>query len=258
MNQTVFDKQRVLKSKAPITILAIIALGCTVLSSITYFAHYDWVEVNGDYVFELTFRFPSLIRLISLAFTLAPKVLLILYVFMFFKEFKATIIVPIIFGCIAVSPLFTFVFGYAFDVITLIKNLITMVTFTLATISALKGLSNKVFIIIPTAWSIAWSFLPLISLSSSSEFYAREGMTLYLFTDPASIIASITLNVALLLFGLKNRIPAIISVSPEKEKKNAEKMTPEQSLRLLNDKLELGMITEEEYKAQRTEIINNL
>ena len=35
-------------------------------------------------------------------------------------------------------------------------------------------------------------------------------------------------------------------------------MTPEQSLRLLNDKLELGMITEEEYQAQRADIISKL
>ena len=263
MNQTVFDKQRVLKSKTPITILAIIALGCTVLSSITYFAFYDWVKVNGDYTYELTFRFPSLLSLISLTLTLAPKVLLVLYIFKFFREFKATIIVPIIFGCIAANPLLSFInsffaFSYGFNGISLIMSLITIITYTLATISALKGLSNKIFIIIPTALSIALSFLSLISLSSSSEFYAREGMTLYLFTNPASIIASITLNIALLLFGLKNRIPAILTVSPEKEKKNAEKMSPEQALRLLNDKLELGMITKEEYQSQRAEIINNL
>jgi hypothetical protein len=197
-----------------------------------------------------------------LALTLAPKVLLILYVVKFFKEFKATIVVPIIFGYIAASSLFsfinTFLVGSAFVLITLIMNLITMVTFGLATISALKGLSNKVFIIIPTALSLALSALSLVSLFSTFELYARWGYALYLFTQPVGIIASVTFNIALLLFGLKNRIPAILAVSPEKEKKNAEKMTPEQSLRLLNDKLELGMITEEEYKAQRTEIINNL
>ena len=254
MNQTAFERQRVLKGRTPITVLALIALLCTVLSSITYFAFY-----SND---ELTFEFPSFLSLISLALTLAPKVLLILYAVKFFKEFKATIVVPIIFGCIAASPLLsfinTFVFGYGLNGINLIMNLITMVTFTLATISALKGLSNKVFIIIPTALDLALSALSLISLFSTFELYARWGYTLYLFTQPVSIIASVTFNIALLLFGLKNRIPAIISVSPEKEKKNAEKMTPEQSLRLLKDKLDLGMITEEEYQSQRAEIIAKL
>lgn len=67
----------------------------------------------------------------------------------------------------------------------------------------------------------------------------------------ASIIASITLYAALLFFGVKNRIPAILSGSPEKE-------TPEQALRLLKDELDLGNITDEEYAAQRSKIINEL
>lgn len=253
MNQTAFDRQRVLKGKTPITVLALIALLCTVLSSITDFAFY-----SND---ELTFKF-SFLSLISLALTLAPQVLLILYVVKFFKEFKATIVVPIIFGWVAASHLLSFIIAFVFDyglnVINLIMNLIAMVTFTLATISALKGLSNKVFIIVPTALSLASSALSLISLFSTFELYARRGYTLYLFTQPVSIIASVTFNIALLLFGLKNRIPAILAVSPEKEKKNAEKMTPEQSLRLLKDKLDLGMITEEEYQAQRADIISKL
>ena len=101
-------------------------------------------------------------------------------------------------------------------------------------------------------------FWSIIDLFQSIEWYLEDELYLYLFTWPISILGTIALYVSLLLFGLKNRIPAIISVSPEKEKKNAEKMTPEQSLRLLKEKLDLGMITEEEYKAQRTEIINNL
>ena len=35
-------------------------------------------------------------------------------------------------------------------------------------------------------------------------------------------------------------------------------MNPEQALKLLKDKLDLGMITEEEYQAQRAEIISKL
>ena len=144
MNQTAFDRQRVLKGKTPITVLALIALLCTVLSSITDFAFY-----SND---ELTFKF-SFLSLISLALTLAPKVLLILYVVKFFKEFKATIVVPIIFGWVAASPLLSFIIAFVFDyglnVINLIMNLIAMVTFTLATISALKGCLTKSLLSFP-------------------------------------------------------------------------------------------------------------
>jgi hypothetical protein len=72
------------------------------------------------------------------------------------------------------------------------------------------------------------------------------------------IIGTAALYIALLLFGLNNRIPALVSLSPEKERQKTEKMTPEQSLRFLKDKLDLGMITEEEYQTQRAEIISKL
>ena len=114
------------------------------------------------------------------------------------------------------------------------------------------------FLIIAIVVGLLLEFMSIIELFQRIEWYLEEELYLYSFTWPISILGTITLYISLLLFGLKNHIPAIISVSPEKEKKNAEKMSHEQALRLLNDKLELGMITEEEYKAQRTEIINNL
>lgn len=263
MKQPVINKNRALECKTTITVLAAFALVCGILGSIENFFIYTQANIHNVHMMELTVRFPwllGLLNLISLALTLAPSILLMLYTLKFFRVFKATIIVPIIFGCIAARPILNFinafVFSYGLNGINLITNLITIITFTLATISALKGLSNKIFIIIPTALSIALSLLSLMRLSYNSDFYAR--ITLSLFTNLASIIASITLNTSLLLFGLKNRIPAILAVSPEKEKKKVEKMSPEQALRLLNDKLELGMITKEEYQSQRAEIINNL
>ena len=95
-------------------------------------------------------------------------------------------------------------------------------------------------------------------MTNAIEWYLEEGLYLYLFTWPICVLGTIAFYIALLLFALKNRIPAIISASPEKEKKNAEKMNPEQALRVLKDKLDFGMITEEEYQAQRAEIISKL
>ena len=69
-------------------------------------------------------------------------------------------------------------------------------------------------------------------------------------------IASILLYMALLLFGLKNKIPSFISRKTKKI--GIEKTNPEQALKLLKNKFELDMITEEEYQAQRAEIISKL
>ena len=90
------------------------------------------------------------------------------------------------------------------------------------------------------------------------DYYIEASMYLYIFTYPLSIIGSTLLYISLLLFGVKNKIPSVIALSPEKGRARAEKMNPEQALKLLKDKLELGMITEEEYQAQRANIISKL
>ena len=90
------------------------------------------------------------------------------------------------------------------------------------------------------------------------HYYIENSMYLYAFTSHLSIIGSTLLYISLLLFGVKNKIPSIIVLSPEKERARAEKMNPEQALKLLKDKLDFGMITEEEYQAQRAEIISKL
>ena len=256
------DKQRALRYKTPIIILALLALVFTVLSRITYFVNYDWEYNNGHGFYELTVSFPGVFDLLSFFISIAPYVLLVIYLLKFHNEFKATVLVPVIFGLIAFAPLYYFVdflfLGYGIYFRDLIFDIPLIVAFALATINALKGFSKKAFLIIAIVVGLLLEFMSIIELFQSIEWYLEDELYLYLFTRPISILGTIALYVSLLLFGLKNRIPAIISVSPEKEKKNAEKMTPEQSLRLLNDKLELGMITEEEYKAQRAEIINNL
>lgn len=253
-------RERTLNCKTPIVILSLISLAFTLLSSITYFVYFEPNYSNGDFRYEIATYFSSVLSLMSFALSIVPKVLLVIYVLKFFKEFKATIVIPAIFAAIAVSPLISvinsFVFGSDFTVANLIMNIVVIVTFTMATVSALKGLSNKIFIVIPTVLGLILNLFSLLSIFSIGGYYIRNGMYLYLVTSPASIIASTTFYIALLLFGVKNRIPAILSVSPEKG--NVEKMSSEQALRLLKDKLDLGMINEEEYQVQRAEIISKL
>ena len=80
-------------------------------------------------------------------------------------------------------------------------------------------------------------------------------MYLYLITNPATYISDLTLLATLLLFGLKNRIHAIIPMSNEKKDKQLKKMEPQKALRFLNDELYFGIITDEEYQEKRSEII---
>lgn len=249
MNQPVLDKQRKLRCKNPIIILSLVSLVFAILYIIVYFISKYKYFAYSELLFDA----------ISFVVMLVPIVLLILYVFKFFKDGKATIIVPIIFGCLALTYLLSIIRILSnnsyFDWFTLILNLIYIATFVLAILSALKGLNNKVFIIIPTAFSLLTNAVDLIGIIINVIYKTSFDL---IFIYLASLIVNSTLNVALLIFGLKNRIPNILNVSPEEEMKIIEKMKPKQALELLKDNLDMGIITEEEYQEQRSNIISNL
>ena len=247
-----------LKCGAAIKLLSIIALACTILSHISYFCYYDVEKINDEWVFELTFRFPHFTSLISLLISIAPFILYVIYIFRFHKELKATVLIPIIFGLFPLEILISFLLDGGSYGIWLIIDLLIFGACVLAVISALKGFNKKLFIIIPMSLCLLYNGLSIIWSFSIMNFYIENSMYLYVFTSYFSIIGSTLLYISLLLFGVKNKIPSIIALSPEKERARAEKMNPEQALKLLKDKLDLGMITEEEYQTQRAEIISKL
>lgn len=258
MNSLV-KKNKSLKCGFVIRLLSIIALVCTALSSVSYFFYYDSDKINGEWVYELTFRFPYFMNLISLLLSIAPFVLFVLYIFKYHNKLKATVLVPIIFGVLAFEILFNFLTGssrFYYGMIFALIQLLVLVACILALISALKGFNKKIYVIIAMSVCLLFEALTLVSVFSMMDWYIEDSMYLYIFTSPLSIIGSISFYVALLLFATKNRIPAIIAVSAKK--KNAESINPEQALRVLKDKLDFGMITEEEYQAQRAEIISKL
>lgn len=267
MDNLVIKKNKSLKCGSAIKILSIIALVCTVLSCISYFFYYTSEGIDGEWV--MTFRFPDFVSLISLLLAIAPAALFVLYIFKFYNKLKATILVPIIFGLFALefleSSLKFLIIAYEdFHAITVIFfryygiSLLVFVACILALINALKGFNKKGFIIIAMSVCLLYEAESLIRFFSSMYNYIEFSRYLYLFIWPMSIVGQSSLYIALLLFGLKNKIPSVISLLPEREKARAEKMNPEQALKLLKDKLDLDMITEEEYQAQRTEIISKL
>ncbi len=260
MNSNISIKRTpTLKCGVAIKLLSIIALVCTVLSRISYFFYYDsFADINGKWVDELTFGFPSFPNLIFLLVSIAPFILFVIYIFRFHNELKATVLIPIIFGLLPINFLFgDSIYIYSNYVIILIGLLISGAC-VLAVISTLKGFNKKLFVIIPMSLCLLCNALSIICFLGGMEYYIEKSMYLYVFTSPLDIIGSTLLYISLLLFGVKNKIPSIIALSPEKERARAEKMNPEQSLKLLKDKFDLGMITEEEYQAQRAEIISKL
>lgn len=259
MNDTIINNSRNFKFKKEVTILSWIAMIATVLGNITYFVQYNFEPET--YTYELSIHFPSILSLFLWALTLAPCVLLVLYVSKFQDRFHDTIMVSAIFGLLAAIPLLSMIqqviFGY-YSLEHLLFNLTSVVLFVLSTISVLKGLSKKKIVIVAIAVSLIIELFSIIGLLRSMSWYMTSGRYLNLFVTPIRIIGNIALYVSLLVFSLHNRVPAILLVSAEKEKKITEKMLPEQALRVLQEKHELGLISDEEYQEQRAEIISNL
>lgn len=258
------------KSGFVIRILSIIALVCMALRSVWFFFD-DYEIINGKLVYKLTFRFPDFMDLISLLLSIVPLVLFVLYIFKCHGKLKATVLVPIIFGVLAFEILFGILFKIllgAYDgrslalMLNLILDLIWLLGLVVCIISALKGFDKKIYVIIVISVCLLFEALPIVSVFSLwHHSYMNLSLLRYSYMKLSlsmllRIIGYVSFYVALLLFVTNNWIPAIIAVS---EKKNdSESINPEQALRALKDKLDFGMITEEEYQAQRAEIISKL
>jgi uncharacterized membrane protein len=252
MNENILPKKIDINQKKPIVFLSITALVLIVIGYSTYFFS------NFNYVLRHTLFF------ISIAITLAPIIIFTIYILFLHKNHKTTICVAISFVLIAFAQIFFYIIKiYQYRLIGSIVSILIIVTFILSAISALRGLSKKFFIIIASLFGLLQcvlfiSFIIYATFFSISCDYQGPIIPLYSITVVCGVVGLKLFYIALLLFGLKNRIPAISTVFFKKEKKNAKKISPEQSLILLKDKLDLGKITEEEYKNQRADIISKL
>lgn len=231
-----------LKCKTPITVLSIISLILTIIGCIGYFIYYDFHLSNGNLYTELTVRSLDIIDSLSFVVEFAPVVLMFLYIVFFYKRYKASVLVSISCGLIALSPVLQIIdsiifffdsrfyseFVLYFDtelysdfisynsdyiialVVDLVIDLVTIVAFILLTVSVLKGLHKKIYAIIAVTIGI---LTQIYSLSRTFKFfddYIKEGLYLY-FTRPVAVVGTIVLYVAILLFALNNRTPALIS-----------------------------------------------
>ena len=258
MNQ---NKQKTIKSQLPITILSVIALVCITLSEINYFVSYTYHYVDDEWVEACVVRLPtlSLFEILFLLADLVPCVLFTLFVFKYHKKHKAKIFMPIIFGAFVFSPLLSIVesavYCFTYDAMWYIIYLAQFIVFSLATISVLSGFSKKFFPLIALAVGLVLELFYLINFLNAVTWYIEVSRYLYLFTHLIGIIGFTSLFISLIIFILNNKVPAVFS-KIENDKFND--MDYEQALIVLKSKLDSGMITEEEYQAQRAEIISKL
>lgn len=266
MSYEISGNQQKLHFKVAIIILSFMSLIFSIISSVEFFAYYETKYTYYDqyYVLKTITSFKEITgALFYFVIRILPVILFIVYILKFYKKSKATIILPVIFCYYALSALINIIVivrNDIFNIGTLIMDLFVIFSFSLMIWCTLKGVSKKIIFIIPNAIMIALHILSIIVWITLADYWITEELYLYFLEHLGRSIALATFFTAILLFVIKNKIPAIIFKSSQKEIKETEieSFNPEQELLRLKEAFENSVITEEEYNAQRTEIINKL
>ena len=150
------------------------------------------------------------------------------------------IIIRIIYIIITVSFLLYSILYFDYYRVAFVTYALTAVLFCIVTVSVFKGLHQKGFIILAIGIAV------LIEILSLFRYVLYSGQSII------EHIGNISFYIALLIFSLKNTFHYYVSNFGNKN------MSIEQELQILNDRLEIGIITEEEYQKQRRNIICRL
>jgi hypothetical protein len=235
-------QQTILKCKKAIVALTCVALGLGVVS---------FLVENIGLDFFAFLRVGFLYILNSL-----PEIAFLLYLLFFKKGKIAAIFSTSIFAILAlyriipaISVLSDGYYGFSAIILYL-----STVAFVFTTISVIRNWKTKLFIIISTSLACVRCLLSLIQMLNVLINYDVSGLYLY---NIVSLIGGICFFVALFLWGILNEIPALAPLKREAVQVEIE-LTIEEKLQLLDDKFELGILTEKEYKEQRLEIIKSI
>ncbi len=193
-----------------------------------------------------------------------PCVLLVVYVFVFYKKRKASIIVSIIFALIACESLLEailfiihfnglfYLFDFYYIACRFVGPFIVFVTLMVAAVFTLKWLKNKALL------TAIMTVVALIDFLRYLIFlHYLDPHISFLLENGTYMLARIALYVALNFVVAGNKIPPV-GIAWRKRKNDTNKIDPESELRLLNYKLNLEIITKEDYEAQRAEITKRL
>ena len=174
----------------------------------------------------------------------------------YYDKLGSAIIIPIIFMIVAIAYMmlsFKYLMYYSGSSWGAIY-LALAVLFVISTIGALKGFSNNILVIVALSVGVLVKIVNLFDfLPEIINYFIIYDNPLYVFEKIATILGEGVLYFALLLFVLRNKVPDFITIL-----RGERKPSPEQELKLLKEKFEFGILTEEEYQAQRAEIISKL
>ena len=233
-------------------------------------------------LFELIFRSLEVLLRSFLLYVL-PIVLFLVYILFFYPKRKAGFLIPIIFSIpliLVFIEIYYFSYLYLDDISNFraIAELLWLLLFIAAVVILFVGSIKKKhkakimsisLIVLFSMTLIEFLFsVPYIVRSIMDYIFEREAI--YIADNFFFIIYCFSYAVALpmfyfsqLLFVSKNEISSgnnirIAKTNPEKEKEKIKNMSPEKALKALKKNFDQGIITEEEYNAQREEVMQRL
>ena len=182
-----------------------------------------------------------------------PVILLLIYLFVFYSINNRNVLLPISF---IISSLYALVSIISIDYF----NFFGIVTFTLSifiscgwiisTIGVFSGFSHKLYKTGFNVLSILIAALNIVLIVQCLISWIQYGYDFYSLVLLIDSLAGLVICFGRYLL-IKNVEFKKVSVQPTK-------FSPEQALRLLKDKFEVGVISEEDYQKQRKEIIRSL
>ena len=256
---------------------AVLSLICTALSYMGDFIH---ISKNGIYFFwdfygGVEYWIKSLMQpgnLIPVFLTYLPVVLLALYGFLFMGKPASKFVLPAIMLSAAAIPAYYLFFhilnnwlniyflGIQIHLSTMyfILYFLTAAAFTVgALLTFYKPLRKLVLIAVP-AVAILFELIMFAGYFEDIEFLLDQGLYTYLLSWPLATLALNLLYIGLILLGLTDGDPQVAVVTADGSAADLSGLPPEPALKSLDKQYEKGVITFEESKAKRLEIIQKI
>lgn len=248
--------------KDRISLLSLIALLFTFISYTYWFTWFIPYRVN--------FSFDLYRLIVDLLSDLAPIVLLCLYFFIKHNNtnaYRLVILAMVSFFLIDFqwylkkiirwpSEILWFFEAPSLYGICQVFNTLSIIALLITTILAFFGKTKTriftILLFINFASQVLWLIRFLVE---SFTFYVENQRYLELFTIPCGYIGAALFFIVLWLVAKNNELPKYFN---KKISKKPTTITPEMQLTALKEKFELGIMTEEEYKTQRMEILAKL
>ena len=138
-----------------------------------------------------------------------------------------------------------------------------LICIIIAVFSSLTKSKNKKFIIIAIAIGILYKVLSVPTILSLMIRHLSHGSWLFLLSLPCEWAGITGFYTLFILFCLNSGVADFKPSSKPQKKAQAlsqpaMELSPEQQLKALKEKADLGIITQEEYQAQRAQIISKL